>query len=102
MTTAIGILIFDGAEELDFVGPWEVFTMANELSKRLGKPVPHEVMLVAEHDAPVRCAKDMRVLPDVTAPSFDAHLVYADALRQSKRVAAFRDFLVKGSKDWQY
>jgi len=44
----------------------------------------------------------MRVQPDVPAPSFDVHLVYADALRQSKRVAAFRDFLVKGSKDWQY
>jgi DNA-binding transcriptional LysR family regulator len=44
----------------------------------------------------------VRVLPEVTAPSFDVHLVYADALRQSKRVAAFRDFLVKGSKDWQY
>ena len=42
------------------------------------------------------------VLPEVPAPSFDVHLVYADALRQSKRVAAFRDFLVKGSKDWQY
>jgi DNA-binding transcriptional LysR family regulator len=43
-----------------------------------------------------------RVLPDVPAYSFDVHLVYADALRQSKRVAAFRDFLVRGSKDWQY
>jgi DNA-binding transcriptional LysR family regulator len=44
----------------------------------------------------------VQVLPEVPAPSFDVHLVYADALRQSKRVAAFRDFLVKGSKDWQY
>ena len=26
--STIGILIFDGAEELDFVGPWEVFTAA--------------------------------------------------------------------------
>ena len=43
-----------------------------------------------------------RVLPDVQAPGFDVHLVYADALRQSKRVAAFRDFAVKSSKDWQY
>jgi DNA-binding transcriptional LysR family regulator len=42
------------------------------------------------------------VLPEVPAPGFDVHLVYADSLRQSKRVAAFRDFLVKGSKDWQY
>lgn len=44
----------------------------------------------------------MRVLPDVPGPSFDVHLVYADALRQSKRVAAFRDFLVRASKDWRY
>src|ERR1700735_122452 len=43
-----------------------------------------------------------RVLPDVDAPGFDVHLVYADALRQSKRVAAFRDFAVKSSRDWQY
>ncbi len=29
MTPAIGILLFDDAEELDFVGPYEVFTMMN-------------------------------------------------------------------------
>jgi DNA-binding transcriptional LysR family regulator len=44
----------------------------------------------------------VRVLPDVDAPGFDVHLVYADSLRQSKRVAAFRDFAVKASRDWQY
>ena len=36
------------------------------------------------------------------AAGFDVHLVYADALRQSKRVAAFRDFAVKASRDWRY
>ena len=61
MTLRIGILIFDGAEELDFVGPWEVFTMARAL-----KPDSSEVMLIAERDGPVRCAKGMRVLPDAT------------------------------------
>jgi DNA-binding transcriptional LysR family regulator len=44
----------------------------------------------------------IRVLPDVPGPSFDVHLVYADALRQAKRVAAFRDFLVREAKDWHY
>jgi DNA-binding transcriptional LysR family regulator len=44
----------------------------------------------------------VRVLPDVDGPTFDVHLVYCDALRQSKRVAAFRDFVVKAAKDWQY
>lgn len=61
MTIRIGILIFEGAEELDFVGPFEVFTMARAL-----RPGSCEVVLVAERDAPVRCAKGMRVLPDTT------------------------------------
>jgi len=44
----------------------------------------------------------VRILPDIPGPTFEAHLVYADALRQSKRVAAFRDFLVRCAKEWQY
>jgi len=44
----------------------------------------------------------VRVLPDIPGPTFEVHLVYADALRQSKRVAAFRDFLVRSSKDWKF
>jgi len=63
MAISIGILIFDNAEELDFVGPWEVFTMANEASKHLGREPVHDVKLIAERDGPVTCAKGMRVLP---------------------------------------
>ena len=57
----IGILLFDDAEELDFVGPWEVFKMARE-----AKPDSFELLLIAERDAPVRCRGGMRVLPDTT------------------------------------
>jgi len=74
----IGILVFDGAEELDFAGPWEVFTMANEVSARSGKERPHKVMLVAEKDGAVTCAKGMRVIPDVTianTPKLDVILI---------------------------
>lgn len=73
MTLAIGILVFDDAEELDFVGPWEVFTMANAIAKD-----SHRVLLMAEREAPIRCAKGMRVLPDVTlaqCPKLDVLLV---------------------------
>jgi transcriptional regulator GlxA family with amidase domain len=66
VTTKIGILLFDEAEELDFVGPWEVFTMANEVSMLAKGEKPHEVTLIAERETPVRCAKGMRVLPDRT------------------------------------
>jgi transcriptional regulator GlxA family with amidase domain len=68
----IGIFVFDDVEELDFVGPWEIFGMA----KKLGQE--GELVLVAEHDRPVRCAKGMRVLPDHTfasTPPLDMVLV---------------------------
>jgi|HubBroStandDraft_5_1064220.scaffolds.fasta_scaffold76035_3 transcriptional regulator GlxA family with amidase domain len=68
---SIGILIFDGVEELDFVGPWEVFTMANEMARRAGNEPPHDVFLVAEREDMVRCAKGMRVLPDKTTTDCD-------------------------------
>ncbi len=54
----IGIAVFDGAEELDFVGPWEVLRMW-QLS--FGGP---DVHLVAATPGPVTCAKGMRVLAD--------------------------------------
>ena len=32
MATRIGVFIFDGAEELDFVGPWEIFTASSTIA----------------------------------------------------------------------
>jgi transcriptional regulator GlxA family with amidase domain len=78
MTKTIGILLFDDAEELDFVGPYEVFTMTNEVLKREGRDAKHDVVLLAEHDRAVRCAKGMQVLPHATlanAPRLDVLLV---------------------------
>ena len=59
MTRSVAFVLFDGAEELDFVGPWEVFTM-------LGQVVPGSctAFFVSEGGAEVRCAKGMRVLSD--------------------------------------
>ncbi|HEY4113858.1 MAG TPA: DJ-1/PfpI family protein [Rhizomicrobium sp.] len=68
----IGILIFDDAEELDFVGPWEVFTMINEVLARQGEERPNDVKLIAERADPVRCAKGMGVLPDSTTAQCEA------------------------------
>ncbi|MET4920876.1 DJ-1/PfpI family protein [Streptomyces sp. PSRA5] len=71
--TTYGLLIFDGAEELDFVGPWEVFTVSSMLRDRTDTAV-----LVAERPDPVRCNKGMRVLPDRTlgdCPPLDVLLV---------------------------
>lgn len=37
----------------------------------------------------------VRVLPDVNGPEIEAYFVYAEELRNSKRIAVFRDFLVR-------
>ena len=36
----------------------------------------------------------VRVLPQIEGPSLDAYFVYPDALRHSKRVDVFRNFLL--------
>jgi len=72
MGYTIGIVAFEDAEELDFVGPWEVFTMAAQANGT------DRVVLIAERLEPVRCAKGLRVLPDHTfedAPPLDVVLV---------------------------
>src|SRR5262249_37035873 len=59
--TTFGLLIFGEAEELDFCGPWEVFTASSML-----RDIPDQVLLIAEQPGPVRCGKGMRGLPDRT------------------------------------
>ena len=58
----IGIALFEGAEELDFAGPWEVLAAWARMWPDDGV----EVFLVAESLEPVTCAKGMRVVPDTT------------------------------------
>ncbi|HWN69977.1 MAG TPA: DJ-1/PfpI family protein [Haliangium sp.] len=73
MAITTGILIFDDAEELDFAGPWEVFTMA-----RMGGHMDDKVVTIAERAGAVRAHKGMRVLPDHTfadAPRLDVLIV---------------------------
>jgi len=70
--TTVGILLFDGAEELDFVGPYEVFTMAAVGREDL------RTLTLAEGSDPVRCAKGLRVIPEAAldeAPPLDVVLV---------------------------
>jgi len=70
--TTVGILLFDGAEELDFVGPWEVYTMATMADDSL------TVITVSETGETVTCAKGMRVIPDhgfAGAPGIDVLVV---------------------------
>jgi transcriptional regulator GlxA family with amidase domain len=70
----IGVALFDGAEELDWAGPWEVLAAWALQWPEDGV----RVFTLAREDRPITCAKGLRVLPDETwetAPPLDV-LVY--------------------------
>lgn len=72
--TRIAIALFDGAEELDWAGPWEVLAAWSQHwpADRV------EVFTVARTNELVTCAKGLKVLPDhswESSPALDV-LVY--------------------------
>lgn len=73
MKRSIAIVIFPVVEELDFVGPWEVFSFLRAI-----EPDACDVFTVSEHGGEVRCAKGLRVLADhsfASAPPADIVLL---------------------------
>lgn len=74
MVTHVGILLFPDVEELDLVGPYQVFGAAHA-----AKPEAFDVFLVAaDASGPVRCVNGLRVLPDydfASAPPIDLLLI---------------------------
>jgi transcriptional regulator GlxA family with amidase domain len=70
------ILVFPGAEELDFAGPYEVFAMSDQVgAAREADWRARPVKLVAETLDPVTCAKGMVVLPHMTLDDLDGEAV---------------------------
>jgi transcriptional regulator GlxA family with amidase domain len=72
MAVTYGILMFDDFEELDALGPWEVFGMAVE-----GKP-GDRLVSVSRDGAQVRARKGLRIVPDhalTDCPPLDVLLV---------------------------
>jgi transcriptional regulator GlxA family with amidase domain len=98
--TSLGILLFDDAEELDFVGPWEVFTMATlDLADS-------RVVTIAQRTGPVRCAKGLQVLPHcdfAAAPDLDAILVPGgQGTRREAENPVLLDWLAKAASRCQW
>lgn len=58
----VGVLVFDGAEELDVVGPWEVLS-----SWAAHSALRPEVLTFSLDGGGVRCAKGLSIVPDTSA-----------------------------------
>lgn len=101
MTLTIGLVIFDQVEELDFVGPWEVFTVAAQVKPGLVKPV-----LIAPQGGLVRCAKGLRVEADhafADAPALDILLVPGgQGTRREVTNPAMLDFIAAAAPTCQW
>jgi len=72
MSFTIGIVLYPGAEELDWAGPWEVFSMATASLEDA------RVVTIAQTMEPVRSFNGLRVLPDCNfenAPPLDVIVV---------------------------
>jgi transcriptional regulator GlxA family with amidase domain len=70
----IGILLFDGTEELDAVGPWEVLSFWTHQFPEDG----YSVCCLSLDGGLVNCAKGLRITPDYSyanAPALDV-LIY--------------------------
>jgi transcriptional regulator GlxA family with amidase domain len=102
----IGIVLFDRAEELDWVGPFEVFTMAREVAAGKGPAADLRVVLISQDGAVVQGAKGMRVEVDHSfkdAPALDVLLIPGGiGTRDEMKNDAMLDFLRTKSAecDW--
>lgn len=65
----VGILLFNEVEVLDFAGPFEVFSLAEDTAKnnKLFK-----VITIAQHHSPISARNGLKIIPDY---SFDNHPV---------------------------
>lgn len=74
----VAILVFDGAEVLDFAGPFEVFSVTSELNDHRY----FQVFVVAEEERPIRAVNGLRIVPDHsfdTSPAPDVLVVSGGA-----------------------
>lgn len=85
----VGVLVFDDAEELDVVGPYDVLALwAAHSSLR------PEVVTFSADGAPVRCAKGLGLVPARSAETVGPlHVLVHPGGRGTRRLAADPDHL---------
>lgn len=89
-----GVLIFNQAEELDFVGPWEMVTRWKQLAADL-----QHCLIIGQTLEPVTCANGLSINPHVSftnCPTLDYLLVPGgQGTRQEVNNPVLIDFIVR-------
>lgn len=91
----VGILVFDDVEVLDCCGPFEVFSVANRVSQRSGRPAPFDVRFVATTtDVTARGGLVLRAHELVSEdPEFDLLIVAGGVTDAAEQDADTMDWL---------
>ena len=73
----VDVLLYDGVDELDFCGPYEILASCRRLvDGRWSDKPAFQVQTVADRRATVQCAHKLCVLPDKSlAEAFDADII---------------------------
>ena len=102
----IGLVLFDQAEELDWVGPFEVFTMAQQTAGGVGPAASIRVILISRDGQVVRGAKGLRVEVDAcfdSAPPLDMLLIPGGiGTRTEMKRPEMLDFLRKKAAECEW
>ena len=95
-----GVLIFNGVEELDFVGPWEMLTMWRKVAGG-----PEHCLIVGQTLKPITCAKGLSINPHVSfasCPALDYLLVPGgQGTRQEVNNPVLIEFVAHQAKNCQ-
>ena len=95
----VEMLLFDGVDELDFCGPYEVLASCRRLiNGRWGDKAVFHVETVAEHRTTVECAHGLRI----TADRSISHSHYADIVIIPGGPGARRDILPTTMLEYVY
>lgn len=85
----VGIVVFDDAEELDVVGPYDVLAAWAAMS-----PLRPEVVTFSADGGGVRCAKGLRLLPDTARDEVGPlHVLVHPGGRGTRRLAVDHEHL---------
>jgi transcriptional regulator GlxA family with amidase domain len=85
----VGVVVFDDAEELDVVGPYDVLAAWAAMS-----PLRPEVVTFSADGAGVRCAKGLRLVPDTSRDEVGPlHVVVHPGGRGTRLLAQDADHL---------
>jgi transcriptional regulator GlxA family with amidase domain len=99
-TLTVGIVLYEGVEELDFVGPYETFKASGYQAARLRglETRPVTVFTVAERPGPLATSGGLRIIPDYSfaaTPAIDLLIIPGGNVGPQIENAAMQGWLMQ-------